>query len=513
MGVLGLDDDDEEEDDDDDDDEAGDDYDFEQGDMDEGEDQDEEDGDIGGDGDDDDDDEVYGGGRKVDLAKLREYAEETGEELLLPTSMDYINKLAGYDEHGDVISRKKSNDEAEEAFLNRWGTDKSAFYGTNYADHDLRHRKEELEEAEEEEQEAMRLQRLQAEALQEDDFDALLPSAAKDAAMSGKARGAVAAAGGVGGGVQSLDALDHAAVHVKRDLSDLDEAQKLKLLRKALPELCRHTKYMQEQVLRLRNVLSPLMDRLHKLSKTAEPPQWAEYVQYQYNLATAYVTNVTYMVYAQARGTLTREHPCYTACSALKSGLEGSSSSRIDTALSSVLADAADLDSLPANAAEAMLSRDAAPGENKPQLTEQQALKKKEKARKRKQNQREKKKQLKKLGKPAPKQGKVATNDDEGDEGEDIDEAALNAAAMEFYKRAEKLSVQKKKLQAEKYVLFFCLLPLDCLHTRVCISLCLLRARALSLSLSFVFSFSFFFSFSFSNVGLGPCALVLPVVL
>jgi len=130
--------------------------------------------------------------------------------------------------------------------------------------------------------------------------------------------------------------------------------------------------------------------------------------------------------------------------------LEGSSSSRIDTALSSVLADAADLDSLPANAAEAMLSRDAAPGENKPQLTEQQALKKKEKARKRKQNQREKKKQLKKLGKPAPKQGKAATNDDEGDEGEDIDEAALNAAAMEFYKRAEKLSVQKKKLQAEK---------------------------------------------------------------
>ena len=139
---------------------------------------------------------------------------------------------------------------------------------------------------------------------------------------------------------------------------------------------------------------------------------------------------------------------------------------------------------------------DLADGDDDTQLTEQQALKKKEKARKRKQNQREKKKQLKKLGKPAPKQGKVATNDDEGDEGEDIDEAALNAAAMEFYKRAEKLSVQKKKLQAEKYVLFFCLLPLDCLHTRVCISLSVCCARALSLSRLFSLSPSLSPSFS-----------------
>ncbi|EGD82457.1 hypothetical protein PTSG_03107 [Salpingoeca rosetta] len=386
MAVLGLDHYDEG-DDEDEDDAAADDYDF--GGRDE-----DDDGDAAA-GDDEDDSD---GRARVDLAMLR----EMGEDLLLPSNMDYINKMAGYNQHGDIVDRKNA-EAKQEAFLNRWGSNKQVFYGTNYVDHDFKHNDEELQEAKDEEVEALRLQKQQAEAMDEGDFDALLPAAVKETGVAAQQQQQQQQ------GAHPLEALDDQPVTVERDLSQLTQKQRMKMLRKALPELARHTAFMQQQVVRLREVLEPLHQRIQKLSKAAELPQWAEYVVFQYKLATAYTTNVLYLIYAQAKGTLRQSHPSYTACSTLRTGLEATSSAAIDERLARVISgdEDAEEEPVPATAAEAMLAEEESAEEEEDE-------------------------------------------DEEG--GQDLDEAALNKAALKLYKKAAKLAKDKKKRKQQNAV-------------------------------------------------------------
>lgn len=188
--------------------------------------------------------------------------------------------------------------------------------------------------------------------------------------------------------------------------------------------------YIYCQVTRVQIILEPLVSRLSKLPKQREPPHWAEYVQFQYNVTSAYIMNVLYLVYAQARGTLKSIHPCYTACATLKSGLEATSSDKIDQDLHALIESGEHQlsDELPVSISEA---RNRAQNKHKVHGSETHDTTFEEGS-----------------------DFDIADADmNNGSGSSESDEEKLNEAALKLLKQASKASKRKKKLKAKlRYV-------------------------------------------------------------
>ncbi|KAM4703819.1 something about silencing protein 10 [Rhinophrynus dorsalis] len=170
-----------------------------------------------------------------------------------------------------------------------WGQKKKQFYESDYTEYSkkkVKKSKEEIEaEAEEEEEEAQKIQRRLAKTLSEDDY-----------------------------GLDFIQAFEEKQTEEKpseqkivKDLEEMSEKEKRKLLKKESPELLELIQDLKQKLSEVKNDLEPLLQMVKQ--GIIPKGKGSTYLQTKYQLYLNYCTNISYYLLLKAKRISIHGHP------------------------------------------------------------------------------------------------------------------------------------------------------------------------------------------------------------
>ena len=117
---------------------------------------------------------------------FEDYGEDDDEEEAQRLQLAQLKRKLTKSGGSNANDIEKEIKDEEKRLLEAWGSQRKAFYSTDYVDPDLGTDSDDERDADEEESEVNVLQARQVEALQEEDFDTLAPSTAKAQEVSAR---------------------------------------------------------------------------------------------------------------------------------------------------------------------------------------------------------------------------------------------------------------------------------------------------------------------------------------
>ncbi|XP_043977297.1 something about silencing protein 10 isoform X2 [Gambusia affinis] len=217
----------------------------------------------------DDEEEVMA----LDESESEEEEEEEEEEA----------EKEGTDMESDLEEKKEEDLPNEMA----WGTKKKMFYDTDYVATKGRSQEELDAEEQEEEEEAKNIQKRLAENLSEEDYDL---NFLQEFAVE-----------------KDEDKTVEKQEKIVKDLKQMSQKEKMKLLKKESPELLELIQDFKAKLSELKDELEPMM----QMVKNGKIPagQWADYLETKQQLYLNYCTNISFYLVLKAKRIPAHNHP------------------------------------------------------------------------------------------------------------------------------------------------------------------------------------------------------------
>lgn len=206
--------------------------------------------------------------------------------------------LAFDDDEDDYDAFQENSDFEEEADANdgipderAWGKKRRDFYSTDFVDQDYSsYNVNEEHAAEQEEEEARAIQQRLAKQLEEADFTLDVFSSGRKSTK---------------GGAQSEER--ESSIHLKSDLSDLSQRQKLQMFRKDSPEFEGLVADFEQRILESQQILDPVLEYFRKNQHLVLPI--ADFVRTKNELSLTYCSNVAFYLVLKAKRIPIKNHP------------------------------------------------------------------------------------------------------------------------------------------------------------------------------------------------------------
>eukprot|EP01051_Picozoa_sp_SAG22_P000898 SAG22_NODE_29_length_28404_cov_23.294153_19_plen_725_part_00 len=211
------------------------------------------------------------------------------------------------DDDDDSDADGDEDDEAKKTGTKGWGKKRSAFYdGADYEDASGDSDDAEYDALEAEEEEAKRLQQSRAKLLQssdfgedEDDATMIMPKKKASGSSSSKKKGGRKGRGAAAG--------EDDAETLSKDLSLLNDAEKLQLLTNDAPELLELLNSFTSSLTEIRRQIQPLVQQV----KDGKLPtsKGSSFLEVKFHLLLSYCINVVFYMLLKAKGESVRDHP------------------------------------------------------------------------------------------------------------------------------------------------------------------------------------------------------------
>lgn len=206
--------------------------------------------------------------------------------------------LAFDDDEDDYDAFQENSDFEEEADANdgipderAWGKKRRDFYSTDFVDQDYSsYNVNEEHAAEQEEEEARAIQQRLAKQLEEADFTLDVFSSGRKSTK---------------GVAQSEER--ESSIHLKSDLSDLSQRQKLQMFRKDSPEFEGLVADFEQRILESQQILDPVLEYFRQNQHLVLPI--ADFVRTKNELSLTYCSNVAFYLVLKAKRIPIKNHP------------------------------------------------------------------------------------------------------------------------------------------------------------------------------------------------------------
>lgn len=169
-----------------------------------------------------------------------------------------------------------------------WGKKRRDFYSTDFVDQDYSsYNVNEEQAAEQEEEEARAIQQRLAKQLDEADFTLDVYSAGKKSSKEAQ--------------------LDETSIHLKSDLSDLSQRQKLQMFHKDSPEFEGLVADFEQRIQESQQILEPVLEYFGRNKHLVLPI--VDFVQTKNELTLTYCSNVAFYLVLKAKRIPIKNHP------------------------------------------------------------------------------------------------------------------------------------------------------------------------------------------------------------